>query len=248
MPHLRRDRAHPGHICAGTGLTPATSAPGLGSLPAASAPGHRHRRPTSSKPFSFLSSRFRRSRRHSMPAGQRHICTGNALAHKSCHICTRTELTPATSAPGLGTPEAYLHRDWPTSAAYALGTWLARATSAPGLGSPLPHLHRNKPANPTLRLRPAPLRASASVMSASEGAIEGCSGFGGRLRTALPAWQDDCVDKPDLPRLSEGTYGLSCLPSDMRACRALSILPISLYCTLPDFSAGTDGAAAITFR
>ena len=30
-PHLHRDRAHPGHICAETGLTPATSAPGLGS-------------------------------------------------------------------------------------------------------------------------------------------------------------------------------------------------------------------------
>ena len=30
-PHLRRDWAHPDHICAGTGLTPATSAPGLGS-------------------------------------------------------------------------------------------------------------------------------------------------------------------------------------------------------------------------
>jgi hypothetical protein len=31
-PHLRRDWAHPRHICAGTGLTRATSAPGLGSL------------------------------------------------------------------------------------------------------------------------------------------------------------------------------------------------------------------------
>ncbi len=29
--NLRRDWAHPCHICAGTGLTPATSAPGLGS-------------------------------------------------------------------------------------------------------------------------------------------------------------------------------------------------------------------------
>ena len=29
-PHLRRDWAHPCHICTGTGLTPATSAPGLG--------------------------------------------------------------------------------------------------------------------------------------------------------------------------------------------------------------------------
>ncbi len=31
LPHLRRDWAHPCHICAGTGLTAATSAPGLGS-------------------------------------------------------------------------------------------------------------------------------------------------------------------------------------------------------------------------
>ena len=30
-PHLSRDWAQPGHICAGTRLTPATSAPGLGS-------------------------------------------------------------------------------------------------------------------------------------------------------------------------------------------------------------------------
>ena len=30
-PHLHRDWAHPGHICTGIGLTPATSAPGLGS-------------------------------------------------------------------------------------------------------------------------------------------------------------------------------------------------------------------------
>jgi hypothetical protein len=33
LPHLRRDWAHPRHICAGTGLSPATSAPGLGSPP-----------------------------------------------------------------------------------------------------------------------------------------------------------------------------------------------------------------------
>ncbi len=31
LPHLRRDCAHPCHNCTGTGLTPATSAPGLGS-------------------------------------------------------------------------------------------------------------------------------------------------------------------------------------------------------------------------
>jgi len=33
LPHLRRDWAHPRHIRTGTGLTPATSAPGLGSPP-----------------------------------------------------------------------------------------------------------------------------------------------------------------------------------------------------------------------
>jgi hypothetical protein len=31
LPHLHRDRTHPCHICTGTGLTPATSAPGSGS-------------------------------------------------------------------------------------------------------------------------------------------------------------------------------------------------------------------------
>jgi len=33
-PHLRRDRAHPFHICTGTGLIPVTSSRGLGSSPA----------------------------------------------------------------------------------------------------------------------------------------------------------------------------------------------------------------------
>ena len=39
-----------------------------------------------------------------------------------CHICTGTRLSPATSAPRLGSPVP---------------------TSAPRLGSPLPHLHRD---------------------------------------------------------------------------------------------------------
>ena len=58
----------------------------------------------------------------------------------------------ATSAPGLGSPQPHLHRDWAhpchictgaglTPAESASGTGLAPATSAPGLGSPLPHPH-----------------------------------------------------------------------------------------------------------
>jgi hypothetical protein len=35
LPHLHRDWAHPCHICAGTGLTAATSAPGLQEAAAA---------------------------------------------------------------------------------------------------------------------------------------------------------------------------------------------------------------------
>ena len=65
-------------------------------------------------------------------------------AHPSL-ICTGTALTPATSAPGLGT--------FPTSAPglgspcrNCTGTWLIPATSARGLGSPLlSHLHRDSP-------------------------------------------------------------------------------------------------------
>jgi hypothetical protein len=45
--HLRRDRAHPCHICAGTALTPATSASGLRSRVPTSASGLRSTVPTS---------------------------------------------------------------------------------------------------------------------------------------------------------------------------------------------------------
>jgi hypothetical protein len=66
-------RRHLRHICAGTGLTPATSAPGLGSPPP----------------------HLRRDWTHSG-----HICTRAGLA--PAHICAGTSLTPATSAPRLG--------------------------------------------------------------------------------------------------------------------------------------------------
>ena len=54
-------------------------------------------------------------------AGNRPRCGSRATApglphlHQdwahACHICTRTGLTPATSAPGLGSPLPHLHRD-----------------------------------------------------------------------------------------------------------------------------------------
>ena len=35
----------------------------------------------------------------------------SSFAPRPCHICTGTGLTPATSAPGLGSPLPHLHRD-----------------------------------------------------------------------------------------------------------------------------------------
>ena len=37
---------------------------------------------------------------------------GALIGHIAAAICTETGLTPATSAPGLGSPLPHLHRDW----------------------------------------------------------------------------------------------------------------------------------------
>ena len=55
----------------------------------------------------------------------------------------RSRPTPATSAPGLGSPRPRLHRDWAHPGHACTGTGLTPATSAPGLGSPRPRLHRD---------------------------------------------------------------------------------------------------------
>ncbi len=52
--------------------------------------------------------------------------------------------SPPTSAPGLGSPRAHLHRDWTHPAHICARTGLIPATSAPGVGSPLPHLRRDR--------------------------------------------------------------------------------------------------------
>jgi hypothetical protein len=157
LPHLHRDRAHPCHICTGTGLTPAHIWAGTGLALPTSAPGL-------SSPLPHL---------HRNWAHPCHICTGTGLTpatsaqelgsplphlHRDrarpCHICTGTGLTPATSAPGPGSRLPHLHRNWAHPCHICTGTGLAPATSAqelgsppltsgPELGSPLPHLHRN---------------------------------------------------------------------------------------------------------
>jgi hypothetical protein len=77
--HLHRDSAHHTHICTGTGLAPATSAPGLCSPPATSAPG--------------LGSPLQNLRQSGLTPV--HVCTGTGLT--PVHICTGTGLTKAHS-------------------------------------------------------------------------------------------------------------------------------------------------------
>ena len=49
----------------------------------------------------------------------------------------------ATSAPGLGSPQPLMHRDWAHPCHICTGAGLAPTTSAPGLASPLPHLQQD---------------------------------------------------------------------------------------------------------
>ena len=56
----------------------------------------------------------------------------SAYACQPCHICTGTGLTPATSAPGLGSPLPHLHWDWAHPCHICTWTGLTPATSAPG--------------------------------------------------------------------------------------------------------------------
>jgi hypothetical protein len=68
---------------------------------------------------------------------------GSAAGHR-CRICTGTGFTPATSAPGRGSPLPRLHRDGVHPCHICTGTGITPATSAPGPGSPLPRLHRDR--------------------------------------------------------------------------------------------------------
>jgi hypothetical protein len=147
-------------ICAGTGLTPPTSAPGLGApLP------RLHRDWAHPRPH------LRRDWAHPLPHLHRDWAhpLHRDWAHPA-HICTGTGLTPAHICKGLGcrtrplsagdgamrTPVVFEYeRDIAERPRLTLsGTGLAPATSAPGLGSPaatsapalgspLPHLHRH---------------------------------------------------------------------------------------------------------
>jgi hypothetical protein len=125
LPQLNRDGAHPGNICPGTGLTP---------MP--------HLRRDWARRCGQL---------HQSEAGLAHPKTS---PHVGSPPCDGTGLTPATSAPGMGSPLPHLRRDWAhpchictgtalTPATSAPGPRSAPATSAPGLRSPLPHLRRD---------------------------------------------------------------------------------------------------------
>jgi hypothetical protein len=119
-PHLGKGYA-PFHICAGTALAPATSAPILGSpLP------HRHRRwahPAASAPG---------------PGTPPPLCS---WAHPR-HIC-RAWLAPATSAPGLGLRPPHLRRDWAHPCRICAGTRLGFWSCRRNLCRCTPHAARH---------------------------------------------------------------------------------------------------------
>jgi hypothetical protein len=84
-------------------------------------------------------------------------------------IFTGDGLSPATSAPRLGSPLPHLHRDWAHRCHICTGTGPTAATSAPGLGSPLAHLHWARPAS--VPDPPQPLCAMGAVCIAAHGIV-----------------------------------------------------------------------------
>ncbi len=125
LPHLRRDWAHPCHICTGTGLAPATSAPRLGApLP--------HLRRDWARPCHICAgtglaaaaaNRLAQEARvlHRMGEGPlRRALPGLCALSLTCilhrrnpaprHICTWTRLSLPHSAPGPGASDRSGHR------------------------------------------------------------------------------------------------------------------------------------------
>jgi hypothetical protein len=130
LPHLRRDWAHPSHICAGTGLTPPTPAPRLAGFDV----------------IEYTSSALLDQALHALPAEKLRTLDLAAFEEETlavgapCHICTGTGLTPCHICTGT-----HLHRDWGRSSHICVGTHpshscagtgLTPPTAMPGLGSP----------------------------------------------------------------------------------------------------------------
>ena len=76
----------------------------------------------------------------------RRACPSHIFHRDPAHCCTGTGLTPATSAPGLGSPLPHLHRDWARPCAQLRRD--SRAQAAADLGEPDPEaagLARGRP-------------------------------------------------------------------------------------------------------
>ncbi len=148
LPHLRRDWARSCHICAGTGLTPATATPGLAGFDV----------------IEYTSSALLDQALHPLPAEklrtrstldlaaveEETLAVGLSQASSapglgSPHATLAPGLTLPTTASGLGSPLPQLRRDDGAQAAPHLHRDLGSplSISAPGLGSPLPHLRRD---------------------------------------------------------------------------------------------------------
>jgi hypothetical protein len=97
-PHLRRDWAHPAHVCAGTALAPAHICAGTGLTRPTSAPGLISPRPHLHRDWTHPQQHLRRDWAHPT-----HICAGTGLTPSNIcagtwltpvHICAGTDLSP----------------------------------------------------------------------------------------------------------------------------------------------------------
>jgi hypothetical protein len=143
-----RDCARPGHICTGTALAPATSAPGLGLTPARICTGTVLTPATSA------------------------LGLGSPLPHlhrdwaHPCHICPGTGLAAATSAPGLGPPLPHPRWEWgpyrrrPRSPRRAHRCHCPSACACASLSWPARPQRRRPPRRRAPRPRPAVRRSS----------------------------------------------------------------------------------------
>ena len=128
-------------------------------------------------------------------------------AHR-CHICTRTGLTPATSAQGLGPSQPHLHRDWARSCNICTGTWLIPAISAPELGSFLPHLHQD-------------WAHSCNICTGTRLAAATSAGTGSRYRSSFAASSTASHRTTSQSRKGSRTRCISAHPTQPHARRSL---------------------------
>ena len=148
---------------------------------------------------------------------------GRSSPADGCRICAGTGLTPATSAPELGSPLPHLRRDWAHPCHICAGTGRTPATSAPALGL---CAHRCAHVNRIVHQgRPLPRRHERSARTCR--AHLSCS----RPRTPVIQLARCDVGRQWL-RSPRSRSALSVRASDVRVCASASASPCACAATV----------------